>query len=72
MNRLKQRIKRLEERVPPRPCKHPLPGLVFPTDEEIQEMEAILDQCPRCSKLTGPKPRMLIIRGPQDEREEGE
>ena len=71
MNRLRQRVKRLEERVPERPCSHPLPLLVNPTDEEVEEMGRVLDSCPRCSRLNGPKPRMLTIEL-RDEREEGE
>ena len=47
MNRLEQRIKRLERNAGA--CNHRLPIILSnPTEGEIQERKSELDNCPRC------------------------
>ncbi len=59
-NEMQRRLKVLKKKITvATPCRHPLP--IVHSDEEADEMLAILDACPRCSQ---PRvgPRILIIR----------
>ena len=60
MNRLEQRVKRLEEEAPQGPCDHGLVILVDPTEEELEERRKELRACPRCREGDGPK--MVILK----------
>jgi hypothetical protein len=60
---LERRLKSLEGRIATAaPCAHPLAILDDPTDEEIEAMEEILDNCPNCRTPRFGTPRILIFR----------
>ena len=64
MNRLEQRVKKLEEAAPQPPCDHGSPVLFKPSDEEIAKAEMDLANCPKCSNpKSGPGARLVIIKG---------
>jgi hypothetical protein len=61
-NELERRLKALETRVSTAiPCRHKLPILDDPTDDEIDGMEEILSECPNCKTPKFGFPRMLIF-----------
>jgi len=71
MNRLEQRVNKLEEAVPGLPCPNPehrrlgifLYGQSAEQDRENDRLIKSLDDCEHCSKdQGGPGPKMIIIR----------
>jgi hypothetical protein len=43
-------------------CNHPLAVVVDPTDQQVQQLEAMLSNCPNCSQWTpGDGPIMAVI-----------
>ena len=60
MNRIEQRVKRLEEEAPAKPCNHPSAVLFNPADQEVEGLRRQLDACPNCRGADGPK--IVIIK----------
>jgi hypothetical protein len=51
-------------RITDRHCNHPLAVVVDPTDRQLSELEAMLAQCPNCSRWTpGDGPIMATLPG---------
>ena len=43
-------------------CNHPIAVIVDPTDKQLQDLEAMLSQCPNCSHWApGDGPIMAVI-----------
>ena len=61
MNKLEQRIKRIEGKASVGRCSHPVGILVDPTEEELEKVEKKIAACPNCNG-DGPGPRLVIVR----------
>ena len=62
MNRLDQRIKRLEGQAGA--CNHRSPVILAnPTEQEVERTRKELDECPSCRK--GERPKMVILEFPE-------
>jgi len=54
-------------RIAARRCNHPLAVMVDPTERELRELEAMLAQCPNCSRWTpGDGPIMATFQGQEN------
>ena len=63
MNRIEQRVKRLEEEAPRGPCNHPLGIMINPTEEKVGKREKKLADCHNCRRHgSGLGPDLMIIR----------
>ena len=63
MKRLEQRVKKLEEAAPQRPCDHGSPVLFEPTAAEVAKAQKELDDCSKCgTPKSGPGPILVIFR----------
>ena len=52
-------------------CNHPLAVVIDPTDHQLRELEAMLAQCPNCSRWTpGDGPIMAIVASRDNTPEE--
>lgn len=59
---IERRVKTLENKIGVAiPCRHPLPVLMNPSEQEIQAMVEALADCPTCSRPSFNGPSMLII-----------
>ena len=61
-NELQRRLNVLEKKITVTiPCGHPLPLLINPTEEELEDMHETLAACPRCCvPRIGPK--IVVMR----------
>ena len=64
MNSLRDNPNQAGARVTDHRCNHPLAVVIDPTDHQLRELEAMLAQCPNCSRWTpGDGPIMATLPG---------
>jgi hypothetical protein len=62
---LERRLKSLEAKIATAtPCSHPLAILHNPTEDEVDQMYEILNNCPNCRTPRLDTPRIVIFRYP--------
>ena len=60
-NEFQRRLNVLEKKITvASPCRHPLPLLINPTEEELAHAHETIAACPRCS-TTSIGPKIIII-----------
>lgn len=72
MNRIEQRVKRLEEEAPRPRCNHPVGVFLNPSEDERAKLKRELAACPNCGPGAGPAIMVIEIKGDEQGRVNGD